>query len=219
MGGSKKKKIMKSRKKKEEDLENVNDDELWPIVEDQLPCKVCRCYLRDEKLLEVHMLVWHQKNQDDFQCNLCGKILTSVDGLKKHVQFTCLKDRPVSCPICHNLSSPISLRIHVQSVHNKEKPHLCAECGRGFCTPTSLKTHREGVHEKLRNHVCKDCGKTFTTQGSLYVHKQRYHERWVISFHALISMAFFWKHTQAKYASMRPAILWQRWTSTCQQRL
>ena len=26
---------------KEEDLENVNDDELRPIVEDQLPCKVC----------------------------------------------------------------------------------------------------------------------------------------------------------------------------------
>ena len=77
---------------KEEDLENVNDDELRPIVEDQLHCKVCGQYLKDEQLLEVHMLVWLQKNLDNFQWDSCGKILTSVDGLKKHVQFTCLKD-------------------------------------------------------------------------------------------------------------------------------
>ena len=29
------------------DLENVNDDELRPILEDQLPCKVCGPYLMD----------------------------------------------------------------------------------------------------------------------------------------------------------------------------
>jgi len=36
-------------------------------------------------------LVRHRKNQADFACDLCGKIMKSEDSLKKHVQFTCLK--------------------------------------------------------------------------------------------------------------------------------
>ena len=74
-----------------------------------------------------------------------------------------------------------SVRIHVQSVHMKEKPHLCPSCGKGFGTPISLKSHRENVHEKLKKYPCKVCGKTFGNQGNLYVHNQRHHERYVLA--------------------------------------
>ena len=60
----------------------------------------------------------------------------------------------------------------------KEKPHLCPECGKGFCTPTSLKTHRENVHEKLKKYMCKLCNKAYGNQGNLYVHNQRHHQRY-----------------------------------------
>lgn len=162
-----------------EEMDFKLEPDLKPVNSHMVMCKVCGRYIADEKRLDLHMLVRHRKNQDDFACDLCGKILKSEDSLKKHVQFTCLKERPVSCHICNKpFIDKKSVRIHVASVHFKEKPHLCSECGKGFCTPTSLKTHRENVHEKLRRHVCKVCNKTFGNQGNLYVHNQRHHERY-----------------------------------------
>ena len=108
--------------------------------------------------------------------------MKTEDSLKKHVRFTCLNERPVSCHICEKpFIDNKSVRIHVQSVHMKEKPHLCPSCGKGFGTPISLKSHRENVHEKLKKYTCKVCGKTFGNQGNLYVHNQRHHERYVLA--------------------------------------
>ena len=147
--------------------------------EDQTNCKVCGRAVLDEKRLEVHMLVKHRKDPTKFECGLCFKHLKSEDSLKKHVQFTCLQDRPESCPICQkNFICKKSVKLHVQSVHFKEKPHLCSECGKGFCTPTSLRTHRENVHQKLKKYVCKLCNKAYGNQGNLYVHNQRHHQRY-----------------------------------------
>ena len=47
-----------------------------------------------------YILVRHRKDPSQFSCDLCGKHLKSEDSLKKHVQFTCLQDRPEACPIC-----------------------------------------------------------------------------------------------------------------------
>jgi len=142
-------------------------------------CSICGRHCQDEKKYNLHLLVRHRKNQSEFACDLCQKVMKSEDSLKKHVQFTCLKERPVSCHICEKpFIDNKSVRIHVQSVHMKEKPHLCPSCGKGFCTPTSLKSHRENVHEKLKKYTCKVCGKTYGNQGNLYVHNQRHHERY-----------------------------------------
>ena len=74
----------------------------------------------------------YRQNQSAFACDLCHKTMKSEDSLKKHVQFTCLKDRPVSCHICQkSFIDNKSVRIHVASVHMKEKPHLCPACGKG----------------------------------------------------------------------------------------
>ena len=120
-----------------------------------------------------------RKDPTQFQCDLCQKHLKTEDSLKKHVQFTCLQDRPESCPICFkNFICKKSVKLHVQSVHLKEKPNICDECGKGFCTPTSLRTHRENVHEKLKKYVCHLCNKAYGNQGNLYVHNQRHHQRY-----------------------------------------
>ena len=78
-------------------------------------------------LLNVWLFaVRHRKNQSEFACDLCQKVMKTEDSLKKHVRFTCLNERPVSCHICEKpFIDNKSVRIHVQSVHMKEKPHLC----------------------------------------------------------------------------------------------
>ena len=77
-------------------------------------------------LLNVWLFaVRHRKNQSEFACDLCQKVMKTEDSLKKHVRFTCLNERPVSCHICEKpFIDNKSVRIHVQSVHMKEKPHL-----------------------------------------------------------------------------------------------
>ena len=80
-----------------------------------------------KKQLNVWLFaVRHRKNQSEFACDLCQKVMKTEDSLKKHVRFTCLNERPVSCHICEKpFIDNKSVRIHVQSVHMKEKPHLC----------------------------------------------------------------------------------------------
>jgi hypothetical protein len=166
-------------KDEESTISSATSEVVWkPVTEGMLMCRVCGRYVQNQKRYDVHMLVRHRKDQTKFACDMCNKVLKSEASLKKHVQFTCMKDRPVSCGICSkNFIDNKSVRIHIQSVHMKEKPHLCAECGRGFCTPTSLRTHRENVHEKLKKYICKVCKRAFGNQGNLYVHNQRHHER------------------------------------------
>jgi len=154
-------------------------EETYGALPQTFECSICGRHCQDEKKYNLHLLVRHRKNQSEFACDLCQKVMKTEDSLKKHVRFTCLNERPVSCHICEKpFIDNKSVRIHVQSVHMKEKPHLCPSCGKGFGTPISLKSHRENVHEKLKKYTCKVCGKTFGNQGNLYVHNQRHHERY-----------------------------------------
>ena len=40
------------------------------------------------------------------------------------------------------------LKIHVESVHENQKPHNCWVCDKGFYQKAKLRIHIESVHEK-----------------------------------------------------------------------
>merc|ERR1712020_746861 len=75
-------------------------------------------------------------------CNICGKSISSEYNLKVHLKnFHENGDEKVDCKICGELFRPKSLQLHIETVHEKKKDHLCKLCGKTFS--------RNG----LRNHM------------------------------------------------------------------
>ena len=52
---------------------------------------------------------------------------------------------------------------------DKERPHKCDVCGKGFNSPAVLKRHIM-CHTSYKPYVCDICGKTFTEKGQLKSH-------------------------------------------------
>ena len=71
---------------------------------------------------------------------------------------------------------PSQLKIHVDTVHLKLKPHKCDECGEAFGRKEHLKRHIDTVHLKLKNFICKFCDESFGTQSYLNSHIALFHE-------------------------------------------
>ncbi|XP_041031536.1 uncharacterized protein LOC121270289 [Carcharodon carcharias] len=59
------------------------------------------------------------------------------------------------------------------TIHNREKPWKCEDCGKGFSYQSKLETHRR-THTGERPFTCSECGKGFTQSSTLLTH-QRVH--------------------------------------------
>ncbi|XP_045156114.1 zinc finger protein 239-like isoform X1 [Echinops telfairi] len=63
-----------------------------------------------------------------------------------------------------------SLRRHART-HSGESPFACQRCGSAFCHQSSLKTHMR-THTGEKPFTCAQCGKRFSTRSYLTVHAQ-----------------------------------------------
>ena len=56
--------------------------------------------------------------KNSFQCNLCNKVVSSADSLKRHVKGVHLKQTARMCDLCKtSFSDAHSLKRHKNSVH------------------------------------------------------------------------------------------------------
>jgi len=80
-------------------------------------------------------------------CHVCGKCLSSVGNLNKHLL-----------------------------THDAPR-HTCHDCGRQFHQPTSLRQHRCDVHAPAASFAveCRACGLRMRSRNSLYAHTARFH--------------------------------------------
>lgn len=86
----------------------------------------------------------------------------------------------------HCASSFVSkahLAIHVRTVHERQRVHVCDYdgCGKTFGQRGSLSRHVSAVHLQIRKHACPHpgCGKSFS-------------ERWTLSVHVVRLMEDLW---------------------------
>ncbi|KAL3282401.1 hypothetical protein HHI36_005586 [Cryptolaemus montrouzieri] len=137
-----------------------------------------------------------ENNQMVLTCRECGKVFTTLEGLKCHKRlhtgalFKCkycdkeytrqnhLQRHELShnrrkvhvCRICNKTLTRLEhLKRHL-TTHLKEKPFSCTRCKRGFNRSEHLENHVARCKGD-RIHICDICNKGFNRADSLEVHK------------------------------------------------
>ena len=81
----------------------------------------------------------------------------------------------LNCSECDiHFKSDISLRIHIQSVH-EGLGYNCNQCDMNFTSKYGLRRHIEVLHQKIK-HTCHVCGKQFLDKDNLTLHIENKHE-------------------------------------------
>lgn len=95
----------------------------------------------------------------DFECNLCKKLLASEPKLREHLvehTFAGCEDRGFICYICSSVfTGPSGLLPHMEDIHGSNaKPYDCSRCAAKFFFRAEL-DHHAFTHEPLTKEVEK----------------------------------------------------------------
>ncbi|KAA8495762.1 Zinc finger protein [Porphyridium purpureum] len=84
------------------------------------------------------------------------------------------------CPECGKVLSRVNeLRRHIRTVHFREKSHKCSHCDKMFSQSSHLVTHIRTVHEGRMDYNCETCGRKFAVRSNLVKHERRMQGRCV----------------------------------------
>ena len=192
---------VKIKKSHDEGLNNITNKRVYKsVVPVLLQCGLCHQKFENESVLTLHMKSDHSKphqrvlpssKQDQspdmiyFQCQKCDekfeKGFQLINHLKKdHGGKPITTDKEIKCNICNKiLSTPQSLRMHTQSIHEGRKDYQCDVCSKQFYESSSLNRHQKFVHEKVkreRTHICNFCGHMSLCNSALKQHIAVVHE-------------------------------------------
>lgn len=137
-------------------------------------------YFADGELLKHKREEGHRdsvSSLNNYQCDLCGKHMTSYSNFVQHKQFVCgigekemEKIRIHACDLCGKLfKSPRHVRRHKKISHFKV-PEVCDVCGTVCQGRKALDVHKKRHDERNKKHKCSDCGKAFFSDSKLQEH-------------------------------------------------
>lgn len=113
-----------------------------------------------------------------YQCDECGKTLSSASNLTKHMKVHS-DAANFHCHMCNYKTKwKVCLEKHIKK-HLLDQGLLekciCQLCGKELRTQKCLATHIQLVHEKSLQFACDKCEKKFTSRDILRRHKNRVH--------------------------------------------
>ena len=145
-------------------------------------CDMCNQIFDTKFLMKIHKVETHKErkyqrreNRPSFECKECGKSLSSLINLRRHMtRHTGISRHQCSkCGKCFGTKS--ILKSHIMS-HTGEKPFKCTVCEKSFARKRTLRDH-EAMHSGLRrtsatcvrepssfNHISTDTS-SFTAGG------------------------------------------------------
>ena len=109
------------------------------------------------------------------ECKLCSKFFRK-DYLKVHTETVHEKQTKFKCHICNKcFGHSRTLKNHIIAIHEKLKPHKCSFFANGFSRKDHLKRHIDSLHKNIKKHVCQICNKGFSTNPYLKKHIECVH--------------------------------------------
>lgn len=106
-----------------------------------------------------------------FRCDECGRYLSSQAALSGHQQCMHNKQKPHVCHICNKgFFQSHSLTVHLRS-HSGEKPYTCIVCNKSFSQRSSLNIHIR-THSGERPYQCPFCSRGFSDSSTLAKHRR-----------------------------------------------
>lgn len=109
--------------------------------------------------------------ENEYKCNICGKVYSSQPLVSQHYRFVHLKRRPKDrkCTKCDERIPDYRRTAHLEKAHGIPAPS-CGVCGKKFRFPCNVIQHQKKVHMGEKLEKCQVCEKSFFNKLSLKLH-------------------------------------------------
>ena len=131
-------------------------------------CEDCINVIHQKTKLSVH-----ERTNERYKCNNCGKFFSYQSRLKEHIRNVHDGRKDHKCGTCgKSFTSAGYLRMHaaMHTVHQGNRDYKCDSCDKSFYQEGNLKRHIFAVHEGNKNNKCKYCSKSFSRAAYLKKH-------------------------------------------------
>ncbi|XP_046975289.1 gastrula zinc finger protein XlCGF8.2DB-like [Vanessa cardui] len=150
-------------------------------VHSEKTCTVCLAKFEKNYTKVKHMRIVHNVGAIRRYCTTCGKDFRHSYKLLEHkIKEHGAQRLTSNCKECgKTFLSPQNLKIHIRSVHVKERNYQCNVCGMRFFTKADEKRHGRR-HEDVKMFSCSYCEGKFKSKDSWRRHLKRIHDRLVV---------------------------------------
>lgn len=130
----------------------------------------------------IGQLIVKKKSTSTYFCDYCKQTFRLHSLLKRHLLVHIEEEklsRKHKCGKCESsFKRPEHLRLHVNSVHLKIKPHKCEHvgCDRSFAQIGDRNVHMK-IHFDEKPHVCGICQKSFRLAKGLRAHEKTHYRK------------------------------------------
>ena len=113
-----------------------------------------------------------------FFCEKCNKLFSTHSSLRIHIMTIHENNRPFKCtfPDCTKAYISKAKLIIHERTHTRIKPFVCEICKKSFNEKGNLKTHFK-LHSGIRPFKCSLCDKSYKSKGHLKDHIEIQHHK------------------------------------------
>ncbi|KAJ2953353.1 hypothetical protein O0L34_g943 [Tuta absoluta] len=140
------------------------------ILRKKYACKQCNFSTSTFSKLCVHRNKNHLDHKLTYECDHCGRVVTSRPAMVKHLEIH--GEKKFACDVCGYSTFTLEvMRRHVLT-HVEEKPYKCSQCPVSFIQRAQLQRHTAAKHH---DNTCLVCNTECRSKEDLVAHNRAKH--------------------------------------------